>query len=213
MRKIMQNCYERNYKKYNWLIFYELDEFIHLGNYTNIKSFLNQSKFEKCELVFLNLVCHTDNNKLYYENRPLSERFPEKVPITKEGGKFLEIKSIVRGNNSHAKFKNIHLFNTDLRNCNGYGNENKFIMHYSTEPDYTNYYIDHYYSKSTEEFINKLTRGDAYSTSTEYYLIRVEKYFNQSEMTKEKIDMIEKGTGLNLSKFREIIKTKIINNN
>ena len=208
---IMVDCYTRNKKNYDWLIFYELDEFIHLSNYTNVKPFLKQPKFEKCQLIYLNSICHTDNNKLYYENKSLSERFPERAPMTKHGGKYLVIKSIVRGNITNIGFNNVHLFNSKLINCNGYGNRDKFdksVSYLSTEPDYTTYYVDHYYSKSTEEFINKLNRGDAFSTSTEYYLHRVEKYFNQSEMTKEKIDMIEKGTGLNLSKFRQQLLDK-----
>ena len=32
--KIMNLCYQRTYKKYDWLIFYELDEFIYLHNYS-----------------------------------------------------------------------------------------------------------------------------------------------------------------------------------
>ena len=208
MKGIMQDCYRRNYNKYDWLIFYELDEFIHLSNYQNIKSFLKQPKFGSCQLICLNLICHTDNNKLYYEDKPLSERFPERVPITKYDGKNLEVKSIIRGHISNPGVIHIHILSTDLISCNGYGNKNKFYKHFSSEPDYTNYYIDHYYSKSTEEFINKLNRGDDFSTSTKYYLFRVERYFNQSELTKEKVDMIEKGTGLNLSKFRQQLLNK-----
>ena len=206
---IMKDCYNRNYKNYNWLIFYELDEFIHLSNYNNIKSYLNEPKFEKCQIIHLNLVCHTDSNKLYYEDKPLSERFPEIVPKTKFAGKNLEIKSIVKGNISKGIFKHVHLFNGHLRCCNGYGNKSNYFMgHFTSDPDYTKYYIDHYYCKSTEEFINKLNRGDAFSTTTKYYLLRVEKYFNQSELTKEKVDMIEKGTGLNLLKFRNQLLNK-----
>ena len=48
---------------YDWLLFYEIDEYIHLHNY-NIKSFLNQEKFDGCQLIYLNMICHTDNNKL-----------------------------------------------------------------------------------------------------------------------------------------------------
>ena len=60
--KIMNECYQNNYDKYDWLIFYELDEFIHLSNYSNIKLFLNEEKFNKCNLIYLNMLCHTDNN-------------------------------------------------------------------------------------------------------------------------------------------------------
>ena len=48
--KIMNLCYQRAYKKYDWLIFYELDEFIHLNNYTSIKTFLNEQKFKTCQI-------------------------------------------------------------------------------------------------------------------------------------------------------------------
>ena len=42
---ILKHCYENNYNKFDWLIFYDIDEFINLKNYTNIKDFLNEKKF------------------------------------------------------------------------------------------------------------------------------------------------------------------------
>ena len=49
MLKIMNDCYHKNYKNYDWLLFYEIDEYIHLYNFQNIKLFLNQAKFKKCQ--------------------------------------------------------------------------------------------------------------------------------------------------------------------
>ena len=49
--KVLNECYQRNYKKYDWFIFYELDEFIHLYNYTSIKSFLNEYRFKSCQFL------------------------------------------------------------------------------------------------------------------------------------------------------------------
>ena len=46
MYTIMNDCYRNNYKKYDWLIFYEVDEYIHLNNYTNVKTFLNEKIFK-----------------------------------------------------------------------------------------------------------------------------------------------------------------------
>ena len=48
----MNDCYKHNYKNYNWLVFYELDEFIHLNYYSNIKYFLNENKFKSCTYLF-----------------------------------------------------------------------------------------------------------------------------------------------------------------
>ena len=33
--KIMNNCYQKYYKKYDWFIFYDIDEYIHLKYYSN----------------------------------------------------------------------------------------------------------------------------------------------------------------------------------
>ena len=65
------------------------------------------------------------------------------------------------------------------------------------------YYIDHFYSKSTEEFINKLNKGDALFRDNR--LDRIRTYFSQNKITKEKIDYFENHTGLNLSDYRKRI--------
>ena len=46
----MNNCYKKYNHKYDWLIFYDMDEFLYLKNYTNIKKFLKEPKFDKCKL-------------------------------------------------------------------------------------------------------------------------------------------------------------------
>ena len=207
LMQMMNDCYQTNYQIYDWLIFYELDEYIHLSNYTNVKPFLNLPRFKHCEVIYLNLICHTDNNLIYYDNRSLAERFPRTVPKYKKGGYRLEIKSILRGHIPNIEITNNHLLSTDLHNCNGYGNKNRYYYKtYSNQNDYKNYYIDHYYSKSTEEFIEKLNKGDAYIDTLKYVMQKVDKYFTQSEITKEKIDFIENKTGLNLSLYRSKVK-------
>ena len=207
LMQMMNDCYQTNYQIYDWLIFYELDEYIHLSNYTNVKPFLNLPRFKHCEVIYLNLICHTDNNLIDYDNRSLAERFPRTVPKYKKGGYRLEIKSILRGHIPNIEITNNHLLSTDLHNCNGYGNKNRYYYKtYSNQNDYKNYYIDHYYSKSTEEFIEKLNKGDVYLDTLKYVMQRVDKYFTQSEITKEKIDFIENKTGLNLSLYRSKVK-------
>ena len=199
--QIMNDCYKRNNNKYDWLIFYDIDEYINLRAYSNIKYFLNEKKFSKCEIIYLNLIVHTDNDQIYYENKSLIERFPETVPITKQQGKILEIKFILRGHLKKLKIKNQHYGNKKLKNCNGFGKPNTRERLYTKEPDYKYYYIDHYYSKSTEELIEKILKGDCrYNSRIKYN--KIERYFNQSNPTKEKIDLIEQRLGLDLSKYK-----------
>ena len=65
------------------------------------------------------------------------------------------------------------------------------------------YYIHHFFSKSTEELINKILRGDAKFNRTSAKLKKIKRYFNQINRDKEKIKFIEKKLGFNLSKYRK----------
>ena len=201
----MNDCYKKNYKNYDWLIFYDIDEYINLVDYSNIKYFLNEKKFSKCQLIYLNLIPHTDNNHLYYENRSLFERFPERVPLTKPEGKKLEVKFILKGNISKIRIRNQHYCNHKLKNCNGFGKKNTIHYIHTKYPDYKYYYIDHFFSKSTEEFIDKIKKGDCRYRHSQRKK-KLGRYFNQSDVSKEKIDLIEKRLNININKYVNLKK-------
>ena len=196
----MNDCYKKNNKNYDWLIFYDIDEYINLKSYSNIKLFLNEGKFSECQLIYLNLIPHTDNNHLYYENKSLFERFPERVPITKPEGKKLEVKFIIKGNISKVKIFNQHYCNHKLKNCNGFGKKNTISYIHTKNPDYKYYYIDHFFSKSTEEFIDKIKKGDCRYRHSQRKK-KLGRYFNQSDVSKEKIDLIEKRLKIKVKKY------------
>lgn len=202
------DCREKNYKKYNWLVFYDMDEYIYLRNYKNIKSFLNRRKFDKCQRIQLNWVFHTDNNLIYYENKSLSERFTEREAIDrgKSIGGPKGIKSILRGN-INLKISDVHILNKNLTSCDGFGNIKEIHSIATNISDLKYYYIDHYYSKSTEEFINKIMRGSAvHGFNMNHKKRRIDVYFSINEVTLKKIEFIENKTNLNLSKFKNRIK-------
>ena len=158
--QIVNECYQKHKDEYDWVMFSEIDEFIHLyNNYSTISTFLNEPKFNKCEVIHLNLVCHSDNEQIHYENKPLKERFPKIVPTSMKGGRHLEIKFILRGHLNNTSIYCLHRGNMGLKDCDGFGQPNKYESIYTKEPDYT-YYYDHYYGKSTEEFAKKIKRGD-----------------------------------------------------
>ena len=205
---IMNDCYLKNNMNYDWLIFYEFDEFIFLKDFTNIKSYLNDHRFDNCKKIQLNWIFHTDNNLLYYDNRSLSERFPEreiKARGKKKGG-LSTIKSIVRGGIKNMKIKCIHRLSIDLKGCNGFGEEIELIGIETKKSDFEYYYIDHYYCKSTEEFIDKVNKGcPLYEKDRNYKLARIKTYLGYNKVTLEKVNMIEKFTGFNLSKYKQKI--------
>ena len=101
----------------------------------------------------------------------------------------------------------MHTINHKLKSCDGFGNPKK-IDHIINRPDdFYNYYIAHYYCKSTEEFINKINKEDTlYGNKSK--IPRIKTYFLYNKITKEKIDLIESGTGFNLSEYRKFIKNQ-----
>lgn len=197
---IYNDCYNQNYDKYEWLIFNDIDEFIYLKNYNNIKTFLNEPRFKKCRNIQLNWLMHTDNNFLFYENRSLLQRFKEIDPYAKKRkiDKHSNGKSILRGHISNIKITNFHCISDKLKACDGFGRENENI-----QKDYEYYYFNHYFCKSTEEFIDKLKKGDVYKGTVKG---KINKYFSYNKITYQKINYIENEIGVNLSHFKKFIK-------
>lgn len=198
----MNDCYKNNNKSYDWLIFYDMDEFIFLKNYKSIRKFLKEKKFDNCDIVQLHWVQHTDNNKLFIEEGSLAKRFSERGKKI-EG--LIDIKSIIRGE-ILTNITSAHFLNPELKCCNGFGQKKDLLVTIDEKnPDYDYYYIDHYFSKSTEEFIYKIKRGSvAYGNTIRYNIIK--SYFKLNNMTSEKIDLFEREMNMNLSELKQKIK-------
>lgn len=203
--KKMNHCYINNYSKYNWIIFYDMDEFIYLKNYQKIIDFLNENKFNNCQIISLTSIFHTDNNQLYYQNKSVQERFPF---FNRKETHFL-VKSILRGNISGLKINNPHLLikYPNITRCNGFGHKINIKVHIKGY-DIDNYYINHYAFKSTEEFGQKLARGDVIlgEKNKKIILKKINIYFYYNTITLEKIKIIEKKIGLKLNIFRKKLK-------
>ena len=208
--KVFEHCYNKYQSVYDWIIFFDIDEFIHLSNYTNIKKFLHEKKFDKCKLIYFNCVRHTDNDLLYYDSRPLEERFP----IIHWNSSMYTLKSIIRGNiTNHIKFTTTHWLNRGLKKgCNVFG---KFVHptwkvqlgDSINHPKYKMYYIDHYCFKSTEEYINKINKGDGeFGFKKRIKMHKIQLYFEYNRITLKKINYIENKTGLNLEEYKLMLQ-------
>ena len=213
--KAMEDCRKKNYKKFDWIIFYDMDEYIFLRNFQNIKQFLNQNFFKKCQRIQLNWMFHTDNNLIYYDNRTLAERFPaiQKKWINKTIGGVEGIKSILRGN-VNTIIKNPHYLNPELISCDGFGKLKEVQGIETNESDHYFNYIDHYWGKSTEEFTNKLLKGSVAVgyNNTNHTMFRIKIYFGLCDLTMDKINYIENRTKLDLSIYKSILLNNTNNN-
>ena len=195
---ILNNCYRNYYRIYDWLILFDIDEYINLKFFRNIINYLKNSRFKNCQVIYFFRAFHSDNNKIYYENKSLFKRFPKTVY------NIFTVKPILRGHIPNLIIKNPHYINEQIESCYGFGQKK------TKKFDFKYYFIDHFYFKSTEAFMEKvIERGDChYNNSFSRQKSIILYYFKSNKITLEKIDYIEKKSGINLSKIRH----KIINN-
>ncbi len=212
--KIINNCYQNNHDIYDWLIFYEIDEFIYLKTFNNIKDFLSQKAFDKCKSIQLNWVHRSDNNQFNYQNKPLAVRFREKGENVKQKfNKLAFIKTIIRGHMNNITISLVHRLSLKIKGCDGFGKKANLKGILAIKPDYEYFYINHYYGKSVDEFIEKLRRGDVYKGITKNNnMYQLKKYFYINKITTKKLNYIEKKLGkknVDLSEYRKKLKSKI----
>jgi len=204
-------CYNNNIKKFDWFLMVDMDEFLYIVDET-LKEYLTNRRFNKCDFIKFNWVFTTDNDLLYYDSRPLFERF--KPPYIKS--EF--IKSIIRGNISNLKYWVHSPFISPERNitCNNIGKKiyYKDLNFEGIKPINTKKaYIIHFRYKSTEELINKIKRGYSnwFKDDLEKFLkdnIRI--YLSINNPTPEKIRLIEKELNINISDVINDISKKQI---
>ena len=125
----------------------------------------------------------------------------------------MSIKSMVKGNISRLNIIHAHYITNDknIIHCNGFGHKIKKIKSSADEIDIKNYYINHFCFKSTEEFSNKMIRGDVrYGYNTKKIFAKISNYFRYNLITMKKIILIENKTGLKLYEIRKKLKMKKI---
>jgi hypothetical protein len=187
-------------------MFYDIDEYIHLSGYSNIKDFLNEKKFNRCKKIYLNWVFHTDNDLIYYENISLFERFPEFEKEALLNRNYSQkVKSILRGNISNFLLSNdshaSHIITNSVKACNSLGEKVKLDKeYYMKNADSKNFYIDHFYTKSLEEFIRKIKRGSAVKgNDRNFKFFRILRYFSINKLNYKKYKYLNENLGININ--------------
>ena len=204
---IFNYCYKNNYDKYDWIGFIDFDEYLYIKNNSNINSFLSNKRFEKCKLVFFNWMFYNDNNLIKYDNRTLNERFKKPTKMTLMG------KSFVRGGNKKLLIPSTLIFGINIHSfCNSKGE--KINSQNLTKVEISPLaYIKHYYTKTVEEFCNKINKGDVFFNKNhpDYFNIiksKIHLFFVLNEITIKKVKILEKCTKLNLIDYKNKLKSE-----
>ena len=179
-------CYKKNINLYEWIAFFDFDEFLYIKNYDNIKIYLSNNRFSKCQSILFNWHIYNDNNLIKYDKRTMIERFKSCKFITGTN------KFIVRGNIKKLLITTAHIaINTNY--CNSKG-DLIYRKNYKMLPKENNSiaFIKHFYTKTAEEFCNKILRGDVQFSVNKTFSYQITKFFRYNKKNINKIKILEK---------------------
>ena len=187
------NCYARYNKLYDWISFFDIDEFlILLPRNSTIQSFMESPRYKNCQLVRFNWKVFNDNGQLDYVDKPLMERFRKQTKYKFENR---HVKSIVRGGLNYHKFKKTgpHSIYGRIKACTVSGKKAN-SAYYRWPPDHKFGWLNHYVTKSVSEFfykkfknkvnVNKISKRKKKSLFNYFFLI--------NKKTKEKVAIFNK---------------------
>lgn len=169
---VYNNAYYNNDCKY--MMFIDIDEFLVFKNIT-LHDFIRFKKY-----IHVNWQFYGDDDQIYKSNKPVTERFTTPLTI----GDNEHIKSIVQTRNK-VNFISPHFCVTDLdcktpmgKPCDGRSPFNK-------PPELDCAILNHYVTKTAEEFIHKMQR------SIDGIFKNVDFFFRVNKKTPEKINFFK----------------------
>lgn len=184
------DCYKKNNRNYDWLSFFDFDEYLELmeKNQT-IQEFLSNKRYKNCQNIKLNWL-HFESQKdlLFYENKPLRIRFNK--PIYNHNRNKL-IKSTVRGKltNYWKGWTCPHSSENRYKSCSSSGKKVSTPEPVIVPPDYKYAFIRHYFKKSFEEYCIKIKRGWPDEADQKYFLNQL---INENKNDTEKLKIMQK---------------------
>lgn len=201
-----QECYDEYNKDYDWICFFDCDEFLAFRNKRmTIPQFLENKRFDGYDMIHVNWMLYGDNDLVRNDGRPVVERFRKplmpynsrvKYPFPENN----HIKAIVRGGVDGVVWKGVsHTPSEPLNCCDPVGKPCK-----STSPfndyNFSEMWLNHYTTKTAEEFAEKIKRGFPDTVPGRAQEIDMAKrFFKYSKITPEKVEVIKQITGIDLN--------------
>ena len=189
------DMYNKLSNEYDWIAFFDMDEFLTLVKDTNIKDYLSRKCFKNANQILINWKTYTDNDLIYDDGRPCLERFTTPMDINKyvQYGDIKEnqhIKCIVRTKIANVKCESVHYLSAELLENTTYNNCGTKIMPDTyQEINYELSYIKHFFTKTIDEFINnrikKWVNWDFHN-----FVFTLNNFFKVNNLTQEKINYL-----------------------
>ena len=200
------DCISKNRNKYDFLLFFDFDEFLHIPSNYTINSLLSHPRYNNCDVIKINWLCYGDNGLIYYNNESLKKRFTKVANVVFFNS---QIKSIIKINNKSNIIwgnRGAHRPLVNVKNsCDSLGNPVGKDVWQINPPQYRFIYLDHYFTKSSEEFAKRFVRGVASYlkeyNKTKYYERLLDTYFDINNFSLHKLSIFEKKINASLKEY------------
>lgn len=194
------DIYNKISNNYDWVAFYDFDEFLTLVQDANIKDYLSRDCFKDANQILINWKTYTDNNLVYDDGHLCLERFTEPMELYKKAEPNdwcitnEIIKCIIKTKLKDVQLKTNHLFINNLLERTTYNSIGELIniMEYWQPIHYELAYIKHFPTKTIDEWINnKLKRGVGWDLINTQKSYNIERFFKYNEKTPEKLKYLK----------------------
>ena len=204
-----QDCYDKHGSEYDWMCFFDIDEFIGFEKENNLKELLNYDIYQNYDIIHINWLCYGDSDLVRYEDKPVLERFVKPVmPIdfrkTYQFPENCHVKSIVRGGLEKVMWNGTpHTPTNNLRCCDSDGNTCNSSSPFLIPMVYKNFCLRHYTTKTIEEYRDLKVRRGYPDGNKDFFKSHnwAEEFFKYNEKTKEKLDILDMGEKNNVDIF------------
>lgn len=206
-----QECYDNYKDEYDWIAFFDIDEFLSLVNDNDIHTFLSHERFDGYDVIAVNWKSYGDNDIVKNDGSGVLNRFTTAIPLDRcvayNVPENCHIKAIVRTGKPMKWGYSVHCPNVDdgKRVCDPEGNDVQL------QGTAVNFHINfekaclmHYSTKTIEEYCMKMKRGFPDGKWNENNKAQIEtllrtRFFRINAPTKEKIDVIKEMLGIDMS--------------
>ena len=202
---VYHDAYEKYSKECDWMCFFDVDEYLVLDHkYNNdIKNFVSDHIFDNFDSIKVAWAVYDDNDQIYYENKPLNERFT-RISFNNINIRPPQVKSIIRCGKEYTYIGAHGRTSPQYSFCNTEGIPSNYVIRRCgcniNNFTYKNAYLAHYRFKTISEYVNnKVKRGYPLSKSEtdRYAKYNIDFFFMYNKKTKEKIDYL-KSIGINV---------------
>lgn len=196
-KEFYNECYKKYSDKYDWIAFFDIDEFLILETSKNIKSFLSDKKFKNFDYIRICWKTYTDNNIIRINgNYNCKKRFTEVFDVRNHPMNRRQ-KCIYKTKNKKLVLS-VHGPIDVLNPCNALGEQELKKGTMLSHTVWKGCWLNHYLTKSLEEYIiNKCVKHNKSNRDESVYNIYVDDltafkpYWEINKQTPEKLKFIE----------------------